>query len=323
MKKRKLSIRTMLLVLLVALAPFHAVAASSGDPAAKTVQVRTQPVQLVFDGQKLALPKGQHAFICQGRTYVPIRYLSYALLKQVGWNGEKNEVTVSEPTDSELTELKKQLQLASGSGTSGSQQTLSMKVKEATLVFAGETKELPQGQSLFIYQGSIYVPLRFLAESIGTEIDWDPATRTVSGQSEAYRAGLEGGSQETGGESEAGGNGPGAGNGGGGGGPTVKPTYEQITASAEGRLEALRSSCQSTLLGIALQYSGADEAGKKRIIADIEAEIAACSVNFDEILAQTTEALMAGGYSTAIIADYRATFEAELEAGRKIAEALK
>ncbi|OUS69870.1 hypothetical protein B1748_29985 [Paenibacillus sp. MY03] len=294
-----------------------------------TVQVKTQPVRLIFDDKELTLPKGQHAFIHQARTYVPIRYLSYALLKQVGWDPAKNQVTISEPTAAELADLKKKLLAASGGKPSQTTQTLTMKVKEATLIFNGKAKALPEGQSLFILNGSIYVPLRFLAESLGTKIDWDPATRTVSGQSKAYQA--EHGESNNGGKpgdgnSGTGGGAPGAGNGGGGGAPgggtPANQTYAQITSGAESKLYALRSSCESTLTGIVLSYTDTSEAGKKKLKSDIQAAVATCTGNFETIIADTSAALTAGGHSTAILAEYRTKFEEELEAGRKLAESM-
>jgi hypothetical protein len=289
------------------------------------VQVESQPIKLVFDDRELTLPKGLHAFLYQNRTYIPIRYLSYALQKKVGWNGDKFEVTISEPNKAELAELKKQLLSASGGKTSAEKQKLTMIFREATLVFDGMTKALPQGQALFIHEGSMYVPLRFLAESIGTKIEWDPATKTVKGQSKAYQASQDGGKAEPDEGADAGGNGIGGGGGGsgaGGGGGPSKLSYEQITSNGEARLQTLRLGCQSTLLDTAMKYSDADEAGKAAVIEELQGELAVCTADFEKIISETSAALTAGGYSTAIIAEYRAAFEAELEAGRKLAESL-
>lgn len=311
-----------------------------GASAASTVKTKTQPVTLVFDGQELKLPEGQYSFIYQGRTYVPIRYISYALLKMVAWDGKK--ATVSEPTEKQLDALKKHLlSAADGGAKPQAGVTISLKPVKASLVFDGTAKTLPAGQTLFNYNGSIYVPLRFLAESVGTEIGWDPVSKTVSGESAAYRAeqgnggepepgeddeGTEDGDTESGGE--AGGTGPGAGAGagggpvGGGGGGAVKPTYEQITASAQSSLEALRASCQTTLMDLAMDYLGAEDADKPGIKTSARQEMASCTARFEAILADTTAKLEAGGYSTAIIAEYRAAFEAELKAGQAIADSL-
>lgn len=328
-KKQRLMIVLAMMVILTGLAPLHAgAAAASSAPA--TVQVESQPIRLVFDGKELTLPKGLYAFLYQGRTYIPIRYLSYALLKQVDWDGTKNEVKISEPTKEQLAELKKQLLMASGGKTSQEKRKLTMKVKEAKLLFDGKTKALPKGQTMFIHDSSIYVPLRFLAESIGTKVEWDPVTKTVSGKSKAYQAsegdGEDGEAPGKDGVEAPGGNGavPGAGggSGGGGGGVPGKATYEQITSSAESRLYSLQAACESTLFDTVLQYPSADEAGKAAVIEEIYAEIAACTADFERIISETTSALTEGGYSTAIIADYRAAFEAALAAGRKLVEGL-
>ncbi|MCA0756482.1 copper amine oxidase N-terminal domain-containing protein [Paenibacillus sp. N4] len=307
------------------------------------MKTKTQPITLVFDGQELKLPEGQYSFIYQGRTYVPIRYISYALLKMVAWDGKK--ATVSEPTAKQLEALKKHLlSAADGGAKPQTGVTISLKPVKAALVFDGVAKTLPAGQTLFNYNGSIYVPLRFLAESVGTEIGWDPATKTVSGESAAYRAEQgnggetdpepgegtdgtdDGGTAENGGA--AGGAGPGAGAGagggvvGGGGGGAVEPTYEQITSAAKSSLEALRASCQATLMDLAIDYLGAKDADKPGIKANAKQEMASCTARFEAILSDTTAKLEAGGYSTAIIAEYRAAFEAELKAGQAIADSL-
>lgn len=330
-KQRRITILMAALIVLMGLIPLQASAAGTGKAASlKTVQVESQPIRLVFDGKELALPKGQYAFIYQDRTYIPVRYLSYALLKQVGWDGDKFQVTISDPNRAELAELKKQLLSASGGKTSTVKQKLTMIFREATLVFDGKTKSLPQGQSLFIHEGSMYVPLRFLAESIGTKIEWDPDNRTVTGQSKAYQVSQGGSTDETDDESDGAGSngngsvggGSGSGGGGGGGGLPSKPSYEQITSNAEARLYTLKSGCMDTLFDTALKYADADEADKAALYAELEGELATCTADFERVVSETSAALTAGGYSTDIIAEYRAEFEAELEAGRKIAESL-
>ncbi|WP_162848610.1 copper amine oxidase N-terminal domain-containing protein [Paenibacillus nanensis] len=316
MRKSRIVWIGLLLIAMLVTAPLNAFAADK--PNSTVVNIKTQNVKLNFDGQELKLPEGQYAFIYQGRTYVPIRYISYALLKQVGWDAAENKVTVSEPTEEELAELKKQLQLVvSGNTKPKDPATIPFKPKAAKLVFDGKEKKLPAGQSLYIYKGSIYVPVRFLSESVGTEINWDPETRTVKGESAAYREEQGGDSKTPDGEAENGK--PGA---GGGGAPAAKPTYEEITASAEAAMTSLKASCQATLMSLALSYSGADDAGKATIKAQAIQEIDRCTASFNGILADTSAKLTANDYSTAIIEEYRAAFQAELDAGRQLAENL-
>ncbi|WP_424769284.1 stalk domain-containing protein [Paenibacillus sp. sgz302251] len=285
--------------------------------ATTTVKIKTQPISLVFDGQALKLPDGQYSFIYQGRTYVPIRYISYALQKSVNWDGAK--ASVSEPTEQQLAALKKHLQsVTKGNAKPQASVDIHIQPVKAKLEFDGKMEAMPAGQTLFGYKGSIYVPLRFLSESVGTQIGWDSVTKTVSGESAAYRAEQQAGGGVT----------PGTGEGSTGttpgdtGGSAEVLTYVQITAEAEAKLEVLRNGCQSKLLNIALLYVGADDAGKVQLKAQGLQELNICSANFEVIMTGISAKLTANGHSTAIIAEYRAAFSAELEAGRAIAESL-
>lgn len=311
MKSLRLLVLLLIVIFLCSAFSLSAFAAES------SVKVKTVSVTLQFDGQALKLPDGQHSFIYQGRTYVPIRYISYALQKSVKWDGVK--ASISEPTEQELAALKKQLQSATtGNQTAQASVEINIQPVKATLEFDGEVEALPAGQALFGYKGSIYAPLRFLSESVGTVIDWDPVTKTVSAESEAYRA--EHGTEDeivlpgTGGGAEGGGAGSGAG--------SVKLTQKQITSEAEAKLTSLRNSCQAALMDIALQYVAADDAGKANLKARGLQELDSCSAKFEVIMADTSAKLTANGYSTAIIADYRAKFNEELAKGRAIAEGL-
>jgi len=307
--------KSRVLSIFLAVMMLSSVLAATASAATTAVKTKTQSINLQFDGQALKLPDDQYSFIYQGRTYVPIRYISYALQKAVNWDGKK--ATVSEPTEQELAALKEQLQIASAGGQKPQASVeITIQPVKAALVFDGKAAPLPAGQPLFSYKGSIYVPLRFLAESVGTQIEFDPATKTVNGQSDAYRA-----------EQGAGGGGiliPGTGGGiGGVGGDAVKLPYEQITAEAETKLAALESSCKATLMNIGLKYVAASDAAvQAQLKAQGLQEIDNCTAKFEVIIADTTAKLTANGYSTAVIADYRKKFNDELEAGRDIAESM-
>lgn len=45
--------------------------------------------------------------------------------------------------------------------------------------FDGEYKSTPEGQAAIMYNDSVYVPARFIAENTGAEVKWDPQTQTV------------------------------------------------------------------------------------------------------------------------------------------------
>lgn len=293
---------------------------AAASAATTTIKTKTQPVQLKFDGQSLKLPEGQYAFIYEGRTYVPIRYISYALQKTVNWDGAT--ATVSEPTEKELEALKKHLQSAT-SGTQKPQASVEITIQpvKAKLVFDGKAAVLPAGQSLYGYKGSIYAPIRFLSESVGTQIGYDAVTKTVSGESAAYRAEQGGGGVVLPGTGGGTGN-TGGGNTGGTGGGTVTLTYEQITAEAEAKLAALRESCKTTLLDIGMKYVLASDADKVKLKAKGIQEVDNCSAKFETIMSDTTSKLTSNGFKTDIIATYREAFQKELADGRALAESM-
>lgn len=298
------------LSIFLAIMMLSSVLATAASAASTNIKIKTQPIKLTFDGQALKLPDGQYSFIFEGRTYVPIRYISYALQKSVNWDGAK--ASISEPTEKELAALKKQLQLAAA-GSQKPQTSAEIKIQpiKASLVFDGKAAALPAGQTIFGYNGSIYVPIRFLSESVGTQIGYDPVTKTVSGESAAYRAEQGGGVVL-----------PGTGGGTGNTGGAVKLTYEQITANAEAKLAALKASCQATLMDIGLQYLAASAADQPKIKEKGLQEVNNCSAKFEVIMSETTASLTANGYKTDIIAQYRDAFNKELEAGREIAESM-
>lgn len=307
--------KSRVLSIFLAVMMLSSVLTATVSAATAAIKTKTQPINLQFDGQALKLPDGQYSFIYQGRTYVPIRYISYALQKSVSWDGVK--ASISEPTEKELAALKKQLQsAASASLKPQASVEITIQPVKAGLVFDGKAAALPAGQSLYTYKGSIYVPIRFLSESVGTQIGFDPVTKTVSGESAAYRAEQGAG----GGILIPGMGGGGTGSTGSSGGGTVKLSYEQITADAETKLAALRESCKATLMDIGLQYIAASDAA---VQAQLETkglqELDNCTAKFEVIMSDTTAKLTANGYSTDIIATYRETYNEELEAGKALA----
>ncbi|WP_127498080.1 stalk domain-containing protein [Paenibacillus glycanilyticus] len=294
----------LLIVALCTVLPLTAGAASS------SVTIKTQAVNLKFDGQSLALPDGQYAFIYQDRTYIPVRFISYALQKSVKWDQKTSKVTVSEPTAAEKEALSK---LLAGAAAGGAQpvesKNITIKPVQATLVFDGQAKALPTGQSLYSINNSIYVPLRFMSEAVGTDIKWDQKTNSITGESAAYKA------AQAGGNNGAGTN-PGTGTGGGTD-PVepAKPTKASIEAAGSAKLTALEANCKATLMAMINPYLTGDEATKEKIKKEAQQTVDQCTADFNKLVADTTAELTKYGYSLEIIDAYRAQFDAELKAG--------
>ncbi|TCM92798.1 copper amine oxidase-like protein [Paenibacillus sp. BK033] len=302
----------LLIVALCTVLPLTAGAASS------SVTIKTQAVNLKFDGQALALPDGQYAFIYQDRTYIPVRFISYALQKSVKWDQKTSKVTVSEPTAAEKEALAK---LLAGAAAGGAQpaagKSITIKPVQATLVFDGQAKALPAGQSLYSINNSIYVPLRFMSEAVGTDIKWDQKTNSITGESAAYKAAQAGGNNGAGE-----GTNPGTGTGGGTD-PVgeVKPTYDELAASAEAKFTALESKCTAALSSLYFQHQAAtDDSVKASLEATGRQTIDQCKADFNTLVTNTKAELTKYGYSSdELIAAITKRFNEDMDTIKKLA----
>lgn len=175
---RKHIVRTclLLLMLLVILVPAQA----AGPAGTLTVQfyreeskdysadVVTDRVLLTMDGEALA-PTDISALVYypqqggNGRTLVPVRLVSEAMDADVQWVNETRQVIIR------LDETVIVLTLGS-----------------ATATVNGERRELPDGVPAMAVvlpgasTGSTMVPLRFVSEMLGAQVEWDNATFTAS-----------------------------------------------------------------------------------------------------------------------------------------------
>ncbi|MNO49298.1 hypothetical protein D3C76_396460 [compost metagenome] len=330
MSKATIPVIALSLIASIGLAPLTASApisvsaaaatSTTSKPATATVKVQSMNVKMVFDGVSIQPPTGQYVFMYNNTTYVPLRFMSYALQKSVSWDAKNVKVTVAEPNSSELVVIKEYLMNATnGNSASAVSKNFVLNQAKASYVFNGATKALPTGQSSFILNGSLYVPLRFLSESVGHNISWDQRTKTITAASKAYQE--QGGTKNP---SPVATPAPTDATGGAAGGSaagTGKVSYETITSETEAKLTALRNQSESTLTSILVEYLGAkDEASKKSIKAKGVQQLSSFSASFNSIVADTEQKLNSNGYSTAIIKQYRSEFESQLQLGKEIAE---
>jgi hypothetical protein len=91
------------------------------------------------------------------KTLVPVRFVSENLDAEVKWDGDKQQVTVTD--------------ILTG-------KTLVFTIGSKIVSVDGKELELEAAAALT--GGSTYVPARFIAESFGAEVSWDPDTRVVS-----------------------------------------------------------------------------------------------------------------------------------------------
>lgn len=342
MKKAKWMTKMLVLGLVIGAVPV-----SAGAAATPVVKVQSIPAKLSLDDQSYGLPTGQHVFMYQNRTYVPLRYVSSVLKKSVKWDAAKKTVTVSEPAAAELAALQAALKGASSSAPA----TGWMKASaiQVSFVFNGTVQKLPKDQSAFIYNNSIYVPLRFMSEAVGLTITWDskanmltvkpgsvdtnPTPSASSGQ--GSETGNAGGNGTTGSEGNppqgsgqpngtvGGSGGSGGGTGGSGGGPITGTTEESIRRATEAKLNTLRSQCQDSLTNLAIQYINEKDGNKKKqLIASGQQTLNECRTKFEQVVSDASVQLSANGYSTSIITEYRNKFESEVNQGMEILKAM-
>ncbi|WP_342424813.1 stalk domain-containing protein [Paenibacillus sp. FSL E2-0178] len=317
---------------LTASAPISASAAVSTvtPKASNTIKVQNVDVKLLFDGVVMQPPAGQYVFMYNNTTYVPLRFMSYALQKSVSWDAKNLKVTVAEPSSSEMVVIKEYLMNVTDSSAFATK-SIALNNVNASYVFNGNNKALPKGQSSYLLNGSIYVPLRFLSESVGNSISWDQKTKTITANSKSYEENNANVNPNINGSSPSASAAPTATattdvNGAGSasaGASSGKVSYESITSATEAKLNALQSQSASTLLGTLAEYlSASDDATRESIKAKGKQQIASFRASFNSIIADAEQKLNNNGYSTSIIQQYKDTFEATLQGGMDEAASL-
>jgi hypothetical protein len=93
MKKTKI-----FLVVLLSLFIFTAVTVY-GDNITKTIQVTYRNISILSNGKQIQ--SEQEPFIYQGHTFVPLKTIGEALNKKVDWDNTKNQVTISDKTNTD------------------------------------------------------------------------------------------------------------------------------------------------------------------------------------------------------------------------------
>ncbi|WP_410514274.1 copper amine oxidase N-terminal domain-containing protein [Paenibacillus sp. BR2-3] len=333
MSRIKFPTAALLLVMLIGIAPLTASAplSASAATAAKstnTIKAQSVDVRMVFDGVSLQPPAGQSVFIYNNTIYVPLRFMSYALQKSVTWDAKNSKVAVAEPSGTERVVIKEYLMNATnGNNLSGSAKSVELNAVKASYVFSGSAKSVPSGQSSYMLNGSLYVPLRFLSESVGNGIIWDQKSKTINAASAPYKEQTAGKTTENNGKKPSGAATPaptgGAAGGSSAGAGTGKASYETITSETEAKLSALQSQSQSALMSIALEYLAAkDDASKASIKARGVQQLASFTSSFNSIVSDAESKLQAGSYDTTIINQYKSEFEAQLQMGQTLAEGM-
>jgi len=111
-------------------------------------------VSVYADDNKVSFPD-QKPFIDENsRTLVPIRFIAEEMGADVGWNGETELVTIE----------KKDV-------------LINLTIGEKRAKVNGAWKNFDT--QAILYNARTMVPLRFISETLGAEVEWDGNTRTV------------------------------------------------------------------------------------------------------------------------------------------------
>ena len=94
-------------------------------------------------------------YIEDGRTLVPVRYLSDALGAKTAWDEATRKVTVT-----------------------GGSTAIMLTIGSTTLAVNGQTQTMDVAP--VIRDGRTYLPARYVAEALGAKVDWGQATQTVT-----------------------------------------------------------------------------------------------------------------------------------------------
>jgi len=94
---------------------------------------------------------GNRAFIENGVTLVPLRFVSEQLYTDVLWNGEKRQITIEDKAN---------------------RRTIVLTIGKLTATVDGKPKQLQVAPTISP-SGKTYVPIRFIAEALGAEVSWN------------------------------------------------------------------------------------------------------------------------------------------------------
>lgn len=261
-------------------------------PSKKSITLQKADFHFIVDGQVYHAPKESQGFLYNNRTYVPVRFASYLVENWVEWNQTTSTVSVTVPSATQLKQLqsykaqyldKKADVTKAASGWKQEKVTTSLDV--ATFNFFGKVQANPSDATTFLYDGTLYVPIRYFAELVDLEITYQSSTKSViikTRNQSGNGSGNEPGSGSNGGSSNGSsnenpgtGSGNGAANGGntsGGSGEQVVPTREELVSATKAELTSLKNSLTSKVYNLYTKYSEAtsDEDKQKYLAEGVE-----------------------------------------------------
>jgi hypothetical protein len=111
-------------------------------------------VSVTVDGNKVVFPDAKPFIDENGRTLIPVRFVTEDLGATVEWNAEDREVYITKDKANIL-----------------------IRIGQEKILVNGVTKTMDT--KAIIRYDRTYVPIRYVAEGLGATVGWDAGTRTV------------------------------------------------------------------------------------------------------------------------------------------------
>ncbi|MBQ3425639.1 MAG: hypothetical protein IJH37_00660 [Clostridia bacterium] len=159
------------------------VAAATAAPAAPAVQqeikIPTQPeINVVLNDNKVSFEKNAGPFIYNDRTYVPLRSVFFEMGINVYWD-DYQASDILRGQQITCTKNGTIIQLSRTCNDFGANKwTLKKWIDSNTSAIANETIDIIDQQPLII-DGTSYLPLRVISETLGAHVNWIDSSRTV------------------------------------------------------------------------------------------------------------------------------------------------
>lgn len=137
------------------------------------INVASKSISYYFNDQKIDMPKGYSTFEYQDRIYVPVRFIAENIGLEVTWKEDNtvdfNELFVRTPPVGNSAQQE-----------SKTEELIDAAFVQAKYVFNSTPVEMKDDFVTIMVNDRFYVPIRFVAEASGREIEWDEASQSVS-----------------------------------------------------------------------------------------------------------------------------------------------
>ncbi|WP_010250285.1 copper amine oxidase N-terminal domain-containing protein [Acetivibrio cellulolyticus] len=111
-------------------------------------------VSVTVDGKAVNFPDAKPFIDMNGRTLIPVRFVTESLGATVGWNEDYQEVTIKKGNVD-----------------------ISIMINDRNIVVSGKIKTMDT--EAIIKESRTFVPIRYVAEGLGAKVGWNPNTKTV------------------------------------------------------------------------------------------------------------------------------------------------